>query len=144
MKNNQYAKQIHLVDDKRVFENPGASAVTSHRKKPSLLHSSVTALDRWLTRKMIEVVGSPPVRISLWDGIEVTPPCENPIAVMRYYDRGALLKTIADPELHWGDLYCTGRVEFAGDMAEFMEVIYRGISGRGKGSQLRQLVLCHS
>jgi len=59
---------------------------------------------------MVDVVGNPPVRISLWNGIEVTPYCGKPVAVMTYCDRGALFKTILDPELHWGDLYCSSRV----------------------------------
>lgn len=113
---------------------------TVHRKSP-LFHPNVTWLDRWLTKKMLEVVGNPPVRISLWDGVEVTPHCENPVAILVYYDRGALLKTIVDPELHWGDLYCTGRVEFEGDMAKFMEIIYNGISASKKANWLRSLVL---
>ncbi|HEB82984.1 MAG TPA: class I SAM-dependent methyltransferase [Gammaproteobacteria bacterium] len=106
-----------------------------------MFHSRVTWLDRWLVKKMVDVVGNPPVRISLWDGREVTPPCDDPVAVLVYNDRGALLKTIIDPELHWGDLYCSGRVEFEGDMVEFMEVIYRGISGKGEPGLLRKLIL---
>lgn len=111
-----------------------------HKKSP-MFHSKVTWLDRWLVRKMVDVVGNPPVRISLWDGAEVTPPCDEPVAEMVYCDRGALLKTILNPELHWGDLYCSGRVEFEGDMARFMEVIYLGIHGRGRPGLLRKLVL---
>lgn len=111
------------------------------RKKSPLFHKKVTWLDRWLVKKMVEVVGNPPVRISLWDGVEVTPYCAHPKAVITYGDRGALLKTIIDPELYWGDLYCTGRVEFDGDLAEFMSEIYRGISGQDKKSLLRKLIL---
>ena len=112
-----------------------------HPGKSPMFRSQVTWLDRWLVRKMVDVVGSPPVRISLWDGLEVTPPCEDPVAVMVYCDRGALLKTILDPELHWGDLYCSGRVKFEGNMAEFMQEIYRGISGKDKISWMRKAVL---
>ncbi|NOQ90090.1 MAG: methyltransferase domain-containing protein [Gammaproteobacteria bacterium] len=90
---------------------------------------------------MVDVVGNPPVRISLWDGVEVTPYCEDPVAVMVYCDRGALFKTILDPELHWGDLYCSGRVVFEGDMAAFMQAIYSGISSKEKISWLRKAVL---
>jgi len=115
--------------------------IRARRIKSPMFHSRVTLLDRWLVRKMVDVVGNPPVRISLWDGLEVTPPCEDPVAVMVYCDRGALLKTIINPELHWGDLYCTGRVAFEGDMAEFMQAIYEGIGNKGKPSLLRQLVL---
>ena len=102
--------------------------------------SKVNRLDRWLVRKMVDVVGSPPVRISLWDGVEVTPYCEYPMAVMVYRDRGALFKTIIDPELHWGELYCSARVEFTGDMAEFMQAIYEGLRGKGKPGLLRRFV----
>ena len=112
-----------------------------YRGKPGAMRDRVTWLDRWLVNKMINVVGSPPVRISLWDGVEVTPPCANPCAVMTYCDRGALFKTIADPELHWGDLYCKGRVEFHGDLARFMAIIYEGIKGKGKTNLLRRMVL---
>jgi cyclopropane-fatty-acyl-phospholipid synthase len=122
-------------------ENITPSGLKVHRKKSPMFHSGVTGFDRWLVKKMVDVVGNPPVRISLWDGVEVTSPCEDPVAIMVYCDRGALLKTILDPELHWGDLYCSGRVEFEGDMAEFMRVIYQGISSKGKPGLLRSLVL---
>jgi cyclopropane-fatty-acyl-phospholipid synthase len=111
-----------------------------YRKKSPLFHKNVTWLDRWLVKKMVAVVGNPAVRISLWDGVEVTPYCENPKAILTYCDRGALLKTIINPELYWGDLYCTGRVEFDGDLAEFMQEIYRGISSLGKKSLLSKLI----
>ena len=123
------------------FQDNPTSTFRSHHKKSTMFHPSVTRLDRWLVKKMVDVVGNPPVRISLWDGIEVTPPCDNPIAIMIYYDRGALIKTILDPELHWGDLYCSGRVKFEGDMAKFMHEIYLGISGKSKTSLLRRMVV---
>lgn len=118
-----------------------SSGLKSHRKKSPMFHSRVTWLDRWLVRKMVDVVGNPPVRISLWDGVEVTPPCDNPVAIMLYGDRGALIKTIVNPELHWGDLYCSGRVMFEGDMAEFMQVIYDGIRDKGKSGFFRRAII---
>ncbi|MCK5395783.1 MAG: class I SAM-dependent methyltransferase [Gammaproteobacteria bacterium] len=117
-----------------------SQSIKFYPKNSAMFHAGVTSLDRWLVKKMVDVVGNPPVRISLWDGVEVTPYCENPVAVMTYCDRDALFKTIIDPELHWGDLYCSGRVEFEGDMVKFMEAIYQGISGKNKISLLRRLV----
>lgn len=145
MQTNKKAKSGQLATT-HTSKNTQSNAQTSsplktqHSKSP-IFHSRVTWFDRWLTKKMLSVVGNPPIRVSLWDGMEASQPCENPVAVLVYCDRGALLKTIADPELHWGDLYCSGRVEFKGDMAKFMEAIYLGISGRGKGSWLRKIVL---
>jgi cyclopropane-fatty-acyl-phospholipid synthase len=117
------------------------SSLNYRLKQSPMFHSKVTALDRWLVKQMLAVVGNPAVRISLWDGIEVTPFFEKPVAVMKFRDRGALIKTLIDPELHWGDLYCSGRVVFKGDMVEFMETIYLGISSKDKSSLLRKLLL---
>lgn len=141
LKNIQEPEQLQDVIQVTPVENKDTPPINEHHKILPELHHQVTELDRWLVRIMINVVGNPPVRISLWDGIEVTPYCENPIAVMIYLDRVALFKTIIDPELYWGDLYCTGRVKFEGDMAEFMEMIYRGISSKGKPGWLRKFVL---
>jgi len=112
-----------------------------HRTKSPLFHGDVTHLDRWLVRKMLAVVGDPAVRICLWDGTEVTPVCEQPLAELVYADRIALLKTLINPELHWGDLYCTGRVAFEGNMTRFLEVIYRGIRSQGKPGMARRVVV---
>ncbi len=139
-RSQEIKQQQPVAEDVRAKHKTTSPLKTQHSKSP-IFHTRVTWLDRWLTRKMLEVVGNPPIRISLWNGVEVTPPCENPVAVLVYCDRAALFKTMINPELHWGDLYCSGRVEFKGDMAQFMETVYLGISGRGKGSWLRRLVL---
>jgi cyclopropane-fatty-acyl-phospholipid synthase len=132
------------VDSQEYAAEPGSDAsrlstgVKSHRREPGMFHSRVFWFDRLLVTKMVDVVGNPPVRISLWDGVEATPPCDNPMAVMTYCDRSALLKTIVNPELHWGDLYCSGRVIFRGDLAKFMEAIYRGLRSKGKPGFVRR------
>ena len=141
LESNESVVEQQDIIDIVAEDHQSSSAFNMLRKESAMFHPGVTWLDRWLVRKMLDVVGNPPVRISLWDGIEITPPCENPVAVMVYCDRGALFKTILDPELHWGDLYCSGRVEFEGDMAEFMLAIYLGIDGRGKPGLLRKFVL---
>lgn len=133
--NNQ--KQSSAKDTQKKVSQVPPTSISQHKRSP-VFHSKVTWLDRWLVTKMVEVVGNPPVRISLWDGAEVTRPCEQPFAVMTYTDRKALVKTIMNPELNWGDLYCSGRVEFEGDMAKFMEVIYLGIREKGKSGLFRK------
>ena len=137
----QKQQQHRAVSNTNHFTGYCPSPFKTLAKKSPLSHSTVTQFDRWLVRKMVDVVGNPPVRISLWDGVEVTPYCKNPLAIMIYCDRAALFKTILDPELHWGDLYCSGRVVFEGDMAGFMQAIFLGISGKDKISRLRKTVL---
>lgn len=82
----------------------------------------VTALDRWLLRQVLEVVGNLPIEISLWDGIGYQPGATS-IAHMVLHDRASLYLLLADPELYFGDLYSAGRIEIKGDLVEFLETI---------------------
>ena len=86
---NSFAEQQYVID-MAYDDNQNSSQINSYRKNFPMVYSNVTWLDRWLVRKMLAVVADPPVRISLWDGVEVTPHCEHPVAVMVYCDRGAL------------------------------------------------------
>jgi len=101
----------------------------------------VTAMDRWLVRKMLDVVGNPPIAIRLWDGQAVSEPEGEAAATITLYDRAAMFKLIADPELHFGDLYSSGRVELEGDLVRFLEVIYRSIRHNTRMSWLRRFIV---
>ena len=104
------------------------------RNKSPLFHPNVTRFDRWLARAMMDVVGNPAGTLRLWDGRDVTPPVDDPVAVIQYTSRMAMLKTILNPELHWGDLYCNGQIEFEGDLVNFLEIIYRHLYSRRKNT----------
>ena len=110
------------------------------RSKSPLFHSRVTAFDRWLARAMMDVVGNPRGTLRLWDGKDVSPPVDDPVAVILYGSRLAMWKTIINPELHWGDLYCNGQLEFEGDLADFLEIIYSNLRSNGKGGPIRRLI----
>ncbi len=100
----------------------------------------VTGLDRWLVRRMLQAVGNPPVSIRLWNGEEASPPVERPVARVTLYDRMAMFKLILDPELHFGDLYSSGRVRLDGDLVRFLEVIYTSIHDDADPSPLERLI----
>ena len=110
------------------------------RSKSPMFHSRVTRFDRWLGRTMMDVVGNPRGTLRLWDGKDVTPPIDDPIAVILYGNRLAMWKTIINPELHWGDLYCNGQLEFDGDLARFLEVIYSNLRTSNRGGLVRRLI----
>lgn len=85
----------------------------------------VTALDRWLLQRMSAMVGHPPFTASLWDGVEYVYQTEiAPVAHLKFNDRAALYLMLLDPELHFGDLYSTGRLEVQGDLLQFLEIAY--------------------
>src|SRR5262245_36168034 len=81
--------------------------------------------ESWLVRRAhrwFEAMGTPPVRVSLWDGT-VLGPLDSSTGV-QIRDRGALLRLLFDPELQAGDLYSDGRVEIEGDPVEFVSQVY--------------------
>lgn len=95
-------------EDVAVSAMPGSTL--SEPGNTRVTRSVVTSLDRWIARQMLEAVGNPPVVLILWDGVAVTPPITNPVATIRYNNRSAMIKTILNPELYFGDLYSTGRL----------------------------------
>ncbi len=116
--------------------NAGARA----RTKSPMFHGCVTGFDRWLARAMFRLVGSPEATLRLWDGKDVTPPVDHPLAVVLYGNRLAMWRTILNPELNWGDLYCNGQIEFDGDLPAFLELVYRHIHTHGRGGRLRRFI----
>jgi cyclopropane-fatty-acyl-phospholipid synthase len=81
--------------------------------------------ERWLTRRVLEMAGNPPIAIVLWDGTEITTAREPAIGRLLIHDRRALRKLAINPDLELGELYCAGRVDVEGDLAEVLEVVYR-------------------
>ncbi len=85
----------------------------------------VTAFDRWLARRMLQIVGTPPINIVLWNDEELAGSGAAPVARVRIRDRKAFYKLLTYPDLHFGDLYSTGRVEVEGNLISFLETISR-------------------
>ena len=100
----------------------------------------VLGLDRWLVNKMLAYTGNPPVSICLWDGREVNA-CQEAVAKLTIHDRAALLKLVVDPELHFGDLYSSGRLEASGDLVKFLEAVYSSLRQTDGAGLIRRFVI---
>ncbi len=87
----------------------------------------VYGIDTWLTRKFLQTIGAPPLRVTLWDGTELATPGSPPVVGMVIRDRGALWRLLTNPLLHFGDDYSAGRVEIEGGLVRFMETVYRAM-----------------
>lgn len=87
----------------------------------------VTAMDRWLARKILELAGDPPINVQLWDGSEVSTH-DTVLHRLVVADRQALWQLVYDPEYNFGELYATNRVMLEGDLVTFLEAAYKGIS----------------
>lgn len=127
MQQNQNAEvAIHPRLGKHFADNHVANQPYSG-KKPHIV-------DRLLIGGLLESLGNPPLQVILWDGQEVAGAGKTSIITipsrLLIRDRGALMHLIADPELHFGEMYVAGRIEVQGDLAAFLEIIYRALPRR--------------
>jgi cyclopropane-fatty-acyl-phospholipid synthase len=80
-------------------------------------------LDRWLVNQITSKLGQSPVRIELWDEPEGA--ARDGIVRMRILDRKALWQLVVHPDLHFGDLYSSGRIQVRGDLLTLLLEAYR-------------------
>lgn len=117
----------------------GIKYQTARDKSDSHKIGRVTSTDRWLINQVVDMIGRAPLRIVLWDGKAVYG--ENQVGVPTVYlnDRGVLWRLVVDPEVQFGDLYSSGRIDFEGDLASFLTVIFRSMGHYGVGGKMRRL-----
>jgi cyclopropane-fatty-acyl-phospholipid synthase len=82
-------------------------------------------LDRWVAERLLRGLGSPPVRIVLASGEEVTTSDAEPVARVVLRDRATLWKLAARPRLEFGEAYSDGRLEVEGSLADLLTAAYR-------------------
>jgi cyclopropane-fatty-acyl-phospholipid synthase len=94
--------------------------------------SEPSRLDRWLVGQIRKRLGTSPVGITLWD--EADDKAHK--ATVRFNDRGALWHTLANPGLHFGDMYSAGRVTVHGDLLTVLDEAYRYLETNSKQASL--------
>jgi cyclopropane-fatty-acyl-phospholipid synthase len=90
-------------------------------------HCRVLGVDEWLAKKLLQVIGKPAMRMTLWNGKTIAPSDANPAVGMVIRDRLALWRLLANPLLNFGDDYSAGRIEIEGGLIDFIETVYRAM-----------------
>ena len=85
----------------------------------------VFPLERFLVAKVLHAFGDPPVDVVLWNRQTIPSRRGNAVARVLIRDRGALFRLVADPELNFGELYSAERIEVRGNLADFLEAVYK-------------------
>lgn len=124
-----------MKSEGEAFSEQGVSSYS----RPLLSGKNVTAMDRWLATKLMQVVGDPPIRIVLWNDQAVLAP-KDAIATMHFHDRGSLYKLLTNPDLHFGDLYSAGRITIEGDLVAFLETVYLAMQRVSKSGLTAKLI----
>ena len=106
------------------------------------------AIDRWLLSRLRHVLGPISARVCL-NGAETIPSQDlSPPVTVRFSDRRTLASLLLDPEVAFGDGYSDGRIQVEGDLAAFLDDVYR-MWPRGTRTRWPQLVshwldICHA
>ncbi len=109
--------------------NLPAGSRPSRNPEPELTASPsrtarASGAEKWLLRKLLEMMGEPPIRFVFWDGQEIAAGAAAPAASMRLGDRPTLLRLLLQPGLHFGDAYSEGRLQVEGDLVKLMEILF--------------------
>ena len=91
----------------------------------------VLNIDRWLLRALLRGVGSPAIGAALWDGKDAVAGCAAPYRMI-IHNRGALLRLLANPLLHFGDDYSAGNIDVEGELVPFLETVCRAMARPGE------------
>lgn len=100
----------------------------------------VTAFDRWLARRMLRVMGGPPIKLVLWNAEELAGSQEAPVASVWIRDHKAFYKLLLHPDLHFGDLYSTGHIDVEGNLVKFLETVYQATRNTSQAGVLKPLM----
>lgn len=77
--------------------------------------------ERYVIERILTLLGSPAVRIELWDGFGVEGTAESRlVGTVRINTRSALKRIITNVMVGLGDEYCAGRVEVDGDLVDVL------------------------
>ena len=108
----------------------GGSTLLGIEERRARTGGGSTAVDRWLTRKILTESGNPPLVIELWDGTRFEPAhlsgaAPEPVARVELRDRRTLYGLLVNTDVAFGDAVSADRIRIHGDLVTFLETIYR-------------------
>jgi cyclopropane-fatty-acyl-phospholipid synthase len=84
---------------------------------------SPKGIDRWLVGQIVKRLDDSSIRVALWDEPDIAP--RDGTIVVRIHDRKALFQLVTHTDLHFGDLYSSGRIEVRGNLQRLLEEAYQ-------------------
>jgi len=111
----------------------------AHRFDPN--HSSLEAR---LLRRLLSQLGNPPIEFNLrWSGERVAPTGVSPVEHVRIADRRTLFGLLLDPQIHFGDAYCTGQIDVEGDLVNFTTTLFKVFGALDPGTSIMSRLADH-
>lgn len=115
--------------------NPASNSVIRYsggeralvRPARSASDAAVSAVATVLLKRMLESIGNPGIRFVLWNGTEIAGQAAAQSGRITIHDMGALLRLVAIPDINFGEMYASRRIDVQGDLAELLEQVYRAL-----------------
>jgi cyclopropane-fatty-acyl-phospholipid synthase len=87
-----------------------------------------------MLRRLLGMIGNPPIEFMLWTGERITTH-HSPVSTVRIADRSTLLGLAKDPHIRFGDAYSEGKITIDGDLVKFIEAMYRAAPSQPKATR---------
>ena len=114
------------------MESADMSMESADSRAPAIAHRfdpNQRSLEARLLRRLLSQLGNPPIEFNLrWSGERVAPIGVSPTEHVRIADRRTLFGLLLDPQIRFGDAYCTGQIDVEGDLVKFVTTLFR-VSG---------------
>ena len=128
------------ASDETLMSSSNAAA----RQPPQAREASEAArgasLEGRLLSRLLARLGDPALEFVLWNGERIAPAGCEPVCRVRIPSRGTLLAVLADPQVHFPDAYCDGRIQIEGDLVRLLEAIYLAGARAPAPSALARLI----
>jgi len=83
----------------------------------------VSGLERAALRRVLALLGNPPIELVLWNGEVLGTGQGTPAIRLSIHHRGHLLRLLYRPDLYFGEAYSHGEVEVEGDLVKLLEYV---------------------
>jgi len=112
-----------MSDRQAAVESPLGSGAMRHRGSAAR-PSHAWATDRHLLHLIQSALGRAPIELRLWNGWSTYREAVEPVAVVTFLTRSALVRVLWSPNLHFGEAYMGGELSVTGDLVRMLECIY--------------------
>jgi cyclopropane-fatty-acyl-phospholipid synthase len=96
------------------------------------------SLETRLIRTLLHAFGNPPIGFTLWNGDKIAPLGSAPVATLHVSDRRTLLRLCTDPDLQFGELYSSGKIDVDGSILRMIEELYLGAAEAAQPMSFRR------
>ncbi|MBI3839971.1 MAG: class I SAM-dependent methyltransferase [Planctomycetia bacterium] len=103
------------------------SAGADHSAGAASQEMPVRPWHRYMMRRLLSLIGKPPVSARLWDGQEIRVSESLPLATIVFHNAATLRRVALNPFFQFSEAYANGQLDVIGDLVEAIVTIDRSL-----------------